>query len=652
MILPLLAGLTIMAPTARAQTPAAEPEAASAQPAADLPSSAIFAAPRQFISPKLSPDGQNMIYREQIADKKFMTISNIATGSKKRISEPEKADLSWYRWAGDGRLLVAISKNVPFEGEDVRVSALFSYDIAKNEFKIVGKKGEAFNGDEVLFVDPDGAYIVQSIQSSIYTYPAVFKINLADNSRREIVKPQHDIFDWIVDDAGVVRMGIAYKDDGSDIYYRSAADGNFKLISKLRDTATKDKIESDLLDISHVVSGSDEGYVLSNKATGRFGLYKFNYLTREIGEKIFDHAENDITGFSLDKDGKQLRAATFTDSRDRIKWFDADLDKQQSKLEKALAGQEVWMYPPTRDGKKMIVYTTSATDPGSYYLYEPDAKKLDRFGGINDNINPAKMAEPQYLKYTARDGKDIPAYLTLPKGRVAKDLPLIILPHGGPYGVRDTSDFNSEVQFIASRGYAVLQPNYRGSDSYGEAYYKSGEGQIGRAMQDDLDDGMDWLVKQGIADPKRVCVVGGSYGGYAALWSVIRNPERYRCAASFAGVTDFKRQLRYSKKFLTSRHARNWKDFVRGDKEFDLDQVSPAPQASRLTRPVLLAHGDNDSNVPFSQFKVMVAAAKAANVPLETKVYEDEGHGFSKRENEQDWYDRLGAFLTKHNPAD
>jgi dipeptidyl aminopeptidase/acylaminoacyl peptidase len=625
-------------------------DAASATP--DLLPSEIFAAPRNLVGPKLSPDGQNMVYREQIGNNKFIAIENIATKAVKRILEPEKADLSWYRWAGDNRLLIAVAKNVLFEGDEVRVSGLFAYDITKNEFNIVGKKNTAFNGDEVLFVDPDGAYIVQSVQATIYDYPAVFKINLADNSRQELVKPQLEIFDWIVDDAGVVRMGIAYQDDGSNIYYRNTEQGKFKLISKLRDKAGKEAIENSLLDISHIVSGSDEGYVLSNKETGRFGLYKFNYLTREIGEKIFDHAENDVTGFSLDKSGKQLRAATFTDSRDRIKWFDADMDKQQARLEKALAGQEIWMHPPTRDGKKMIVYTTSATDPGSYYLYEPASKKLTRFSGINDDIVPSKMAETKYLKYTARDGKIIPAYLTLPRGKSPKNLPLIILPHGGPYGVRDTLDFNSEVQFLASRGYAVLQPNYRGSDSYGEAFYKAGEGQIGRMMQDDLDDGMDWLVNEGIADAKRVCVVGGSYGGYAALWGVIRNPERYRCAASFAGVTDFKRQLRYSRKFLNSRHSRKWKQIVRGDKEFDLDLVSPAPQAARLTRPVLLAHGDNDSNVPFSQFKAMVAAAKAANVAIETKVYEDEGHGFSKRENEQDWYDRLGTFLTKHNPAD
>ena len=251
----------------------------------------------------------------------------------------------------------------------------------------------------------------------------------------------------------------------------------------------------------------------------------------------------------------------------------------------------------------------------------------------------------------ARDGLKIPAYLTLPKHREAKNLPLIILPHGGPYGVRDTLDYNSEVQFLANRGYAVLQPNYRGSDSYGEEFYKKGVGQIGRAMQDDLDDGMDWLVERGIADPGRVCLVGASYGGYAALWGVTRNPKRYRCAASFAGVTDLRKQLKYDGRFLSSRYKRKWKTTVKGDDEFDLDSVSPARTASRLTRPILLAHGKKDSNVPFSQFNMFRSALEKAEKKAELVVYEDEGHGFSNPENEQNWLKKLEAFLQKHNPA-
>jgi dipeptidyl aminopeptidase/acylaminoacyl peptidase len=238
-------------------------------------------------------------------------------------------------------------------------------------------------------------------------------------------------------------------------------------------------------------------------------------------------------------------------------------------------------------------------------------------------------------------------------GRDPKKLPLIILPHGGPYDIRDTLGFDPEVQFLANRGYAVLQPNYRGSGSYGEKFYKSGEGQIGRKMQDDLDDGMDWLVKEGIADAKRVCLVGGSYGGYAALWGATRNPERYRCAASFAGVSDYKRQVRYSSQFFySSRYRKKWQQKVQGEKDFDLDTVSPLKQIDKLNVPVLLAHGDEDTRVPYKQSALYAAALQKAGKPHEFYTYRGEGHGFSSPENLQSWLERLDTFLAKYNPAD
>jgi dipeptidyl aminopeptidase/acylaminoacyl peptidase len=164
---------------------------------------------------------------------------------------------------------------------------------------------------------------------------------------------------------------------------------------------------------------------------------------------------------------------------------------------------------------------------------------------------------------------------------------------------------------------------------------------------------MDWAVAQGIADPKRVCMAGASYGGYAALWAVIRNPERYRCAVSFAGVTDWKRQLKYDANFFTRKGAKKWMARVQGeDPNFSLDLVSPVPQIARLTRPVLLSHGDEDTNVPFKQFTLLRDAAAKAGKPIETMVFAGEGHGFDKDENEERWYAAIEAFLAKHNPAD
>ncbi|OYU73496.1 MAG: hypothetical protein CFE45_37170, partial [Burkholderiales bacterium PBB5] len=193
----------------------------------------------------------------------------------------------------------------------------------------------------------------------------------------------------------------------------------------------------------------------------------------------------------------------------------------------------------SEDGKRMLVAAGNEADPGVLYLYEPGAKSLKELAQWRPELDFTQLAQPKPMRYTARDGTVIRGYLTLPRGRDPKGLPLVIMPHGGPFGVRDKLQYNDEVQLLANRGYAVIQPNFRGSGGYGEDFFALGEGQVGRGMQDDIDDAMDWAVAQGIADAKRVCVVGGSYGGYAALWAVLRNPERYVCAASWAGVTDW-----------------------------------------------------------------------------------------------------------------
>lgn len=616
--------------------------------AAHIVETKIFANPGHFGSPKISPDGERVVYRQQLGGKSYLTAAVLYGDAKKRIAIPENVDLRWYRWAGNNKILFGISAIVDTSLGQRRHTGLYVTDVNSGVSITLGRKTQGYDGDNVLYVDPSGTYILLSMQRSIYDYPGVYRVELDNNEITRVVRRQSQIWTWIADNSGVVRMGLSKIGGTLKIYYRRTAGEKFKQIGKIRE---KDDLEEALLDITHIVSEADEGYVLSNEKTGRFALYKFNYLTREVGEMVFGHDENDVTGFDLNDSGTALESVYFTDSRDRVKWFDADLVEHQRKLDAALPGQEAWIQSKSRDGKRMIVYVTSSTDPGSYYLYEPELKKLAWFASLNNRLDIEKLSKTEYVKYDARDGTTIPAYLTLPKNRAAENLPLVILPHGGPYGVRDTLDYNTEVQFLANRGYAVLQPNFRGSDSYGEAFYKKGSGEIGRAMQDDLDDGMDWLVGRGIVGPDKVCIVGGSYGGYAALWGVTRNPERYRCAASFAGVTDLNKQLRYDDRFLKSRYKREWREEVRGEEEFNLDTVSPARLAAQLEGPILLAHGKKDSTVPFSQFKFYRSELEKAGKDAEYIIYESEGHGFSDSENEKDWLDRLEAFLYRHNPA-
>jgi dipeptidyl aminopeptidase/acylaminoacyl peptidase len=227
------------------------------------------------------------------------------------------------------------------------------------------------------------------------------------------------------------------------------------------------------------------------------------------------------------------------------------------------------------------------------------------------------------------------------------------MPHGGPFA-RDTGEYDPWVQLLANRGYAVLQPQFRGTTGFGREFVERGYGQWGRKMQDDLDDGFDWLVAQGIADPKRVCIVGASYGGYAAIWGAMRNPERYRCAISWAGVTDLRMMLQHDRSlFVAKRYFSDWRNRVTGvSDKGDLNQVSPLKQASSLRIPLLLGHGRKDWNVPVAQAEALEKALKKARFPIETAYYPEAEHSFASTADLADWLKKVEGFLAKHNPAD
>jgi dipeptidyl aminopeptidase/acylaminoacyl peptidase len=225
------------------------------------------------------------------------------------------------------------------------------------------------------------------------------------------------------------------------------------------------------------------------------------------------------------------------------------------------------------------------------------------------------------------------------------------MPHGGPFA-RDEWVYDPMVQFLANRGYAVLQPQFRGSTGFGKEFVSKGYGEWGRRMQDDLDDAVDWLVASGRADARRVCIVGASYGGYAALWGAIRSPERYRCAASIAGVTDIEMQLKANRKsFSATRYFREWRTKVQGRTDVDLRAVSPLAQAARLRTPLLLAHGEKDERVSVRQGQLMVAALEANKADVTSVFYKKGGHSFSSTEDFADFLARLEAFLAKNNPT-
>jgi dipeptidyl aminopeptidase/acylaminoacyl peptidase len=265
------------------------------------------------------------------------------------------------------------------------------------------------------------------------------------------------------------------------------------------------------------------------------------------------------------------------------------------------------------------------------------------------DIDPEQLAPVKPVRYQARDGLSLRGYLTLPRGRESKGLPLIVMPHGGPFA-RDDWEYDPFVQFFANRGYAVLQPEFRGSTGFGKDFVSKGYGEIGKKMQDDLDDGVDWLAKSGQIDPKRVCIVGLSYGGYAAMWGAVRNPDRYRCAVSWAGPSDLPAMMRYDRKqFNATRYFREFRKKFPSDDE--LNAVSPINFAARLKVPLLIGHGEEDDSVPPKQTHKMVAALRKVGANVIPVFYKESEHSFASSKDLEDWLTRLEAFLAKYNPS-
>jgi dipeptidyl aminopeptidase/acylaminoacyl peptidase len=597
----------------------------------------------------ISPDGKSVLARINSSGKSRLGIHPLTPDVRTRaVDIPEKNDLLWYRWAGNNRVLMSLGETVVYFGEEAYATRLISLDLTTQRYTLVGKKTQGLEGDDLLHVSPDGQTALLSIQKTVYDFPSVFRVNLADSSMKEVVPQRTDVWEWYADKDGVVRVGLDFRPNGWAMVYRKSEGQPFKKVGK---ADYDDKGAS--LELLNFARDSDEGFVLSNKDTGRYALYKYNYVTRSLGEKMFESETNDLSGFSTSDDGRTLRSVWYTEERDKVAWFDPKLKAWQAGIDKAFKGNENWIGSRSADDTAMLVWTGNSNDPGRHYLYLPNERIMALVTPVNDRLKPVDLALTKYVSYPARDGLTVPAYLTLPKGRLEKGLPLIILPHGGPYDVRDTPDYDPEVQLLANRGYAVLQPNFRGSGGYGKSFYEKGEGQWGRAMQDDLDDGMDWLVKQGIADPKRVCMVGSSYGGYAALWGATRNPERYRCAASWAGISDLGRQLKYQLNFAISRRYRkDWRQTVLGQDKFDAKTVSPLYTINSLSVPLLIAHGEDDQTVPFRQSKLYADALAKSGKPHEFLAIPKEGHSFSENANFVKWLSALEAFLAKHNPAD
>lgn len=328
-----------------------------------------------------------------------------------------------------------------------------------------------------------------------------------------------------------------------------------------------------------------------------------------------------------------------------------DPNAPMSKLHRALSmkfpGSYVTFVNYSDDGSELLFGVGSDRTPGTYFLINTHTYKVQKLFDAAPWIDPGQMAERRPMTFTSRDGTKLEAILTLPKGAGESHLPMVLMPHGGPIGIADTWSYDNDAQFLASRGYLVLQVNFRGSGGRGVDFQQAGYKQWGSRIQDDLIDGVKWAIAQKFADPDRICIFGASFGGYSALMAPIRAPGMFKCAVGYAGVYDM--ALLYKKGDThQSEMGRNAMRLTMGDSASELDANSPAKMADKIDVPVLLIHGEDDQRAPFAQFKAMRAALDAAHKPYEFLTKPGEGHGFYDEKNNIELYNTLQAFLEKH----
>ncbi len=387
----------------------------------------------------------------------------------------------------------------------------------------------------------------------------------------------------------------------------------------------------------------------------RASIHEYRVDTGSWGAAAISHPERDVYGdnarFVVDQRGRKVLGLHYASDRPSVEWFDPEWARIQKSVDAALP-ETVNDIQGGTDAKRWIVVAHSDRNPGDVHLLDAKTMRMERLFSYMPGIEPKAMAAMRWIRYRARDGLTIPALLTLPTGANGKPAPLVVDIHGGPYVEANTWGYNREVQFFASRGYAVLQPQFRGTAGFGWKHLSSGYRQWGEAMQDDLEDGVKWAIAQGIADPSRVCFYGGSYGGYAAIWGTIRNGALIKCAVAAVAVTSIDYLFDNAQTDIAYAVDKTTLEAYRiGDPKTErarFKRISPLDNAEKVAVPILLAYGGGDVRVPLAHGTDFRAALDRHGKQYEWVQYAEEGHGFNRDANVFDYYGRVERFLAKY----
>ena len=607
------------------------PALAPAAPAREIPLRDFFKNPQQT-GHQVSTDGRYLSYLAPYERRLNVFVRAIGGGEATRVTSETARDIAGYFWKGD-RILYAKD----FGGDEN--FHIVSVDLKGGDLKDL-TPGEKVKADVVdILYDDDAHLIVQHNRRDPKVFD-VFRIDVKSGEEKLVAQNPGNITGWETDHDGRLRLAVTTDGVNTSLLYREAESEPFKsiLTTNFKESVTPLFFTFD----------NRKVYVSSNRGRDKAAIFVFDPQTAKEGEMLYEHPEVDVETMAYSRKRKVLTTISYVTWKTERRFLDPETEAMFRDVEAKLPGYEVAFVSWNRAEDKFVVASFSDKTRGKRYLYDKAAKKLELIADISPWLPESDLADMKPIRYTSRDGLAINGYLTLPRGVEAKNLPVVVNPHGGPWA-RDVWRFNPEVQFLANRGYAVLQMNFRGSTGYGRKFWEASFKQWGRKMQDDVTDGVQWLIREGVADPKRVAIYGGSYGGYTTLAGVAYTPDLYAAAVDYVGVANL---LTFMKSIPPY-----WKPYLEmfyemvGNPETETEMMkaaSPVFSAERIKTPLLIAQGAKDPRVAKNESDQMVDAMRKRGVEVEYLVKDNEGHGFRNEENRFEFYEAMEKFLRRH----
>ncbi|WP_315385607.1 S9 family peptidase [uncultured Stenotrophomonas sp.] len=600
-----------------------------------------------FTTLKISPDGTYVAATVPLEDATAVAILRSADMSLVgSFRPPPKNHADTFDWVSDQRVVIGLAQKLGRLDRPQPTGELYGINAdGRGGDLLVGYRVGGFNESQIsAFLTDELATDDRNVLIAVWPfaenpYTRIERMDAVTGRRLIVARSPVQRANFTTDNTGEVRFAHgASSDNVRKLYYRAQKGDDWVLIN---DESLSNRLE---IPLGFSADGS-LAYLWVEQPEGPDAILSWNPQTNERRMLLRDETVD--PGRVIYQPGTRVPVgALYFGDEPRARFFDDTTSTARLyRSLKAALRSPVYVTSSTRDGRTVLVQTWSGSNPGDFYRYDTVDKKASLLASRNSWIDPSRSAQVRPIALTARDGLKLHGFLTVPNGRQASRLPLVVMPHGGPIGVFDDGGYEHETQLLAAAGYAVLQVNFRGSSNYGRAHTAAGARQWGLRMQDDVTDATRWAIAEGIADEKRICIYGASYGAYAAMMGTVREPGLYQCAAGYVGIYDL--PMMYERGDIQDdrsgvNYLREWLGPVEG-----LGAQSPVNLAAQVRVPVFLAAGGEDKRAPIQHTKKMEAALRRAGTPVESLYYKTEGHGFYMPAHQREYYTKLLAFLSR-----